>query len=75
MLDEQEQLDSPLFQPALVCYQAMDGTIYHQDVLSVVKRTTMEEEWDCELLILVPTRLGVEHLNPLYYPAIQVSVI
>ena len=50
-------------------YVAMDGTLSKADARAAAQRSG--SAWD-PLLILVPLRLGIEAINPVYFAAVKV---
>ncbi len=51
-------------------YVAMDGTLSKADARAAAQRP--DSSWE-PLLILVPLRLGIEAINPVYFAAVKVS--
>lgn len=58
------------FKSKLCIYTAENGVIYKESLMEAFK-----EKDATACLCLIPLRLGVERLNPLYYPALFVNLI
>ncbi|KAH6571056.1 hypothetical protein BASA50_004397 [Batrachochytrium salamandrivorans] len=49
---------------------ANDGVLYKSEVISLLSNTR-EDGKTMAVLVLIPLRLGVENMNPVYYPAVK----
>jgi cysteine protease ATG4 len=67
--NEQRSLVNSQRQFPIKVYVGMDNVVYKEEVLSLALETDLTT-WT-PLLLLVPLRLGVDNLNPLYYDAIK----
>ena len=56
----------------LKIYVANDGVLYQDQVIQMFNQA-QKDRITFSLLILIPLRLGVDQLNPIYYSALKVS--
>ncbi|KAI9208359.1 uncharacterized protein BJ171DRAFT_491094 [Polychytrium aggregatum] len=54
----------------LEIHYCLDGAVYKSDVQATAKSEDDDPEWK-PLLLLIPLRLGVENLNPVYHNALR----
>ena len=58
---------------------ASDGVIYKDEVKKLFAATSPDDGGfkgkNKAVLILVPLRLGLDNLNPVYYPALKVRIM